>query len=148
LLDLWARADKAAVFMCGLSYSRGETRPEILVASVPLPVGFNGKPRYWTNLVVRADSQFRALLDTFGHRLALTVKHSQSGYVAPLRLLATCGGSEPLYGEVIAPRVTPVGAITCDRGLGRSGSGRRLCAPAIAVVPAGFDIPGPGHRPD
>jgi ABC-type phosphate/phosphonate transport system substrate-binding protein len=112
LSDLWARPDQAAVFMCGLPYSRSDFRPEILVAPVPSPAGFDGKPQYWSDLVVRADSAFETLPDTFGHRLALTVRDSQSGYVAPLRLLTNYGGSEPLYDEVIAPRITPVGAIT------------------------------------
>ena len=112
LSDLWGRPDKAAVFMCGLPYSRSEIRPEILVAPVPKPAGFDGQPRYWSDLVVRADSDFQTLSDTFGHRLALTVRDSQSGYVAPLRLLATHFVSGPLYAEVIAPRITPVGAIT------------------------------------
>jgi ABC-type phosphate/phosphonate transport system substrate-binding protein len=112
LSDLWARTDKAAVFMCGLPYSRAEIQPDILVAPVPSPAGFSGKPCYWSDLVVRADSPFQTLSDTFGHRLALTVRDSQSGYAAPLRLLAAHGGTEPLYAEVIAPRITPVGAIT------------------------------------
>jgi ABC-type phosphate/phosphonate transport system substrate-binding protein len=112
LSDLWARPDQAAVFMCGLPYSQSEIRPEILVAPSPSPAGFDGKPYYWSDLVVRADSKFQTLPDTFGHRLALTVRDSQSGYVAPLRLLARYGGSDPLYDEVIAPRITPVGAIT------------------------------------
>jgi ABC-type phosphate/phosphonate transport system substrate-binding protein len=112
LSDLWARPDQAAVFMCGLPYSRSEIRPEILVAPVPSPAGFEGRPQYWSDLVVRADSKFQTLPDTFGRRLALTVRESQSGYVAPLRLLATYGVSGPLYDEVIAPRITPVGAIT------------------------------------
>jgi ABC-type phosphate/phosphonate transport system substrate-binding protein len=112
LSDLWDRSDKGAVFMCGLPYSRSEIRPEILVAPVPSPADFDGKPRYWSDLVVRADSPFLTLPDTFGHRLALTVRDSQSGYAAPLRLLAAHFVSEPLYEEVIAPRITPVGAIT------------------------------------
>jgi len=119
LSGLWARPDQAAVFMCGLPYSRSEIRPEILVAPVPSPAGFDGKPHYWSDFVVRADSAFQTLPDTFGHRLALTVRDSQSGYVAPLRLLAAYGGAEPLYDEVIAPRITPVGAITAvTEGLG------------------------------
>jgi len=112
LSDLWARPDMAAIFMCGLPFSRSAMRPDILVAPAPSPAGFDGKPHYWSDLVVHADSPFQTLPDTFGHRLALTVRDSQSGYVAPLRLLAAYGGPEPLYDEVIAPRVTPVGAIT------------------------------------
>lgn len=112
LSDLWARPDQAAVLMCGLPYSRSEIRPEILVAPVPSPAGFDGKPQYWSDFVVHADSAFQTLPDTFGHRLALTVRDSQSGYVAPLRFLAAYAGSEPLYDEIIAPRITPLGAVT------------------------------------
>jgi len=109
-MGYWAY--NGAVFMCGLPYSRSEIKPEIVVAPVPSPAGFDGKPRYWSDLVVRVDSDFQTLSDTFGHRLALTVRDSQSGYAAPLRLLATYDASEPLYEDVIAPRITPVGAIT------------------------------------
>ncbi|MDB5397841.1 MAG: hypothetical protein JWM91_5347 [Rhodospirillales bacterium] len=112
LSDLWARQDMAAVFMCGLPYSLAKSQPEILVAPVPSPTGFDGKPQYWTDFVVRADSPYAALPDTFGRRLALTVRDSQSGYIAPLRLLKIYGGQQPLFDRVIEPRITPVGAIT------------------------------------
>ena len=112
LSDLWARPDMAAVFMCGLPYTLAENRPAILVAPAPSLAGFDGRPLYWTEMVVRADSPFQSLPDTFGHRLALTVLDSQSGYIAPLRLFAAYGGAAPLFDQVIAPRITPVGAIT------------------------------------
>jgi len=112
LSELWARPDKAAVFMCGLPYSRSENGPEIVVAPVPSAAGFDGGPRYWSDLVVRTDSAFETLSDTFGGRLALTVRDSQSGYAAPLRLLSAYEWAGPLFEEVIPPRITPLGAVT------------------------------------
>src|SRR5271156_6022593 len=56
IAELWQRSDKAAVFMCGLPFARAEPRPLLIAAPVPSPIEFNGQPRYWSNLVVRADS--------------------------------------------------------------------------------------------
>jgi ABC-type phosphate/phosphonate transport system substrate-binding protein len=72
----------------------------------------NGEPQYWSELVVRADSGFELIEDTFGHRMAFTAPDSQSGCFAALYFLMAAGGSGPLYREVIAPRVTPLGALT------------------------------------
>src|SRR4029453_14295198 len=78
--ELWRRPDKAAVLMCGLPYSLATPRPGLVAAPVPPPPGFDGRPCYWTDLVVRGDSAFHSLEQTFGHRLALTTPESQSGY--------------------------------------------------------------------
>jgi ABC-type phosphate/phosphonate transport system substrate-binding protein len=115
--DLWARPDKAAVFMCGLPFSQSQPRPTLIAAPVPAPADFQGQPRYWSEMVVRVDSGIHTLADSFGRRLALTVAGSQSGYVAALSLLRTvvdggAGGALPLYAEVIEPQITPVGALT------------------------------------
>src|SRR5579872_3541857 len=53
---LWRRPDKAAVFMCGLPFSRSEPRPGIVAAPVPSPPAFAGEAVYWSEWVVRADS--------------------------------------------------------------------------------------------
>lgn len=110
--ELWRRPDKAAVFMCGLPYSLAEPQPRLLVAPVASPEQFAGRPCYWTDIVVRADSPFQTVEDTFGHRLALTTPESQSGYAALLYFLMAHGGAKPLYRELIEPRFTPMGAIT------------------------------------
>jgi ABC-type phosphate/phosphonate transport system substrate-binding protein len=110
--ELWQRPDKAAVFMCGLPYSLAAPRPSLLVAPVASPEHFAGRPCYWSDIVVRADSPFARIEDTFGHRLALTTPESQSGYAALLHLLMAHGGAKPLYREVIEPRFTPMGALT------------------------------------
>ena len=61
--------------------------------------------------MVRADSPFQSLEQTFGHRLALTTPESQSGYAAPLHALMAYGGGRPIYREIIEPRFTPIGAL-------------------------------------
>jgi ABC-type phosphate/phosphonate transport system substrate-binding protein len=110
--ELWQRTDKAAVFMCGLPFVLSEPRPELIAAPVPAPADFHGLPQYWSEMVVRRDSAFRSIEDTFGTRIALTVPDSQSGCLAALYYLITVADRFPLYGEVITPRVTPLGAMS------------------------------------
>ena len=110
--ELWGRPDKAAVFMCGLPYSLAAPRPLMVVAPIPSPAAYGGRACYWSDVVVRADSPFQSLEQTFGHRLALTTPESQSGYAALLHALMPYGGATPLYREVIEPRFTPMGALT------------------------------------
>jgi ABC-type phosphate/phosphonate transport system substrate-binding protein len=111
IAELWARTDKAAVFMCGLPFSLAEPRPALIAAPVPSPAEFNGQPCYWSNLVVRADSPFQAVSDTFGRRIAFTTRESQSGYAAALYYFMSCADRYPLYGEIVAPQMTPAGAM-------------------------------------
>ena len=111
LRDLWNRPDKGAVFMCGLPYSRAVPRPHLLAAPVPSPAQFRGRPEYWSEFVVRAESDERTLSDTFGGRIALTSVESQSGFAAPLRHLRAAGSERPLFAALIAPQVTPQGAL-------------------------------------
>jgi ABC-type phosphate/phosphonate transport system substrate-binding protein len=110
--ELWQRPDKAAVFMCGLPWSLASPQPGLVAAPVPSPETFAGQPCYWSDIVVRADSRFQAIEQTFGHRLALTTPESQSGYAALLHALMPYGGSTPLYREIVEPRFTPLGALT------------------------------------
>jgi ABC-type phosphate/phosphonate transport system substrate-binding protein len=117
--DLWRRTDMAAVFMCGLPYSRANPRPTLIAAPVPSPPEFAGRAEYWSELVVRSDSSFGDLESTFGGKLCLTAPNSQSGYAAALQYLMTldrargkAGVSSPLYREIAAPAVTPLGAVS------------------------------------
>jgi ABC-type phosphate/phosphonate transport system substrate-binding protein len=110
--ELWQRTDKAAVFMCGLPYSLSEPKPELIAAPVPAPDEFRGQPQYWSELVVRSDSGHSTIEDTFGGRLALTMPDSQSGCLAALHYLKTAATKYPPYREVIAPQITPLGAMS------------------------------------
>jgi ABC-type phosphate/phosphonate transport system substrate-binding protein len=106
--ELWQRSDMAAVFMCGLPFSRSNHRPELIAAPVPSPLDFRGQPQYWSDMVVRKDSTFQTIEDTFGGRLALTVPDSQSGCLAALYYLMSAADRFPPYREVIAPQITPL----------------------------------------
>jgi ABC-type phosphate/phosphonate transport system substrate-binding protein len=118
--DLWRRKDMAAVFMCGLPYSRTNPRPTLIAAPVPAAAEFAGRPEYWSELVVRSDSPYGDLESTFGGTLCLTAPNSQSGYAAALQYLMAfdaardgkAGAGSPLYREIGAPAVTPLGAVT------------------------------------
>lgn len=118
--DLWRRTDMAAVFMCGLPYSRANPRPTLIAAPVPSPPEFAGRAEYWSELVVRSDSPHGDLESTFGGTICLTAPNSQSGYAAALQYLiafdvardAKPGARSPLYREIAAPAITPLGAAT------------------------------------
>jgi ABC-type phosphate/phosphonate transport system substrate-binding protein len=113
LAELWSRPDKAAVFMCGLPFSRAEPQPVLTAAPVPSAPEFQGQPQYWSDFVVRADSAFGSLEDTFGARIAFTVPDSQSGYLAALsHFMSLPPRATPLYREVIPPTITPLGNLT------------------------------------
>jgi ABC-type phosphate/phosphonate transport system substrate-binding protein len=109
---LWRREDKAAVFMCGLPFARTEPRPVLVAAPVPSPPEFRGIPQYWSELVVHAASPYRSIDQTFGRRIAFTVPDSQSGCLAALQYFMTSGGAFPRFQEIIAPQITPLGAVT------------------------------------
>ena len=110
--ELWFRGDMAAVFMCGLPFSLSHPQATLVAAPVPSPRDFRGLPQYWSEMVVRRDSAFRSIGDTFGSRIALTVPDSQSGCLAAMSYLMTIAHRFPLYREVITPQVTPLGAMS------------------------------------
>jgi ABC-type phosphate/phosphonate transport system substrate-binding protein len=120
LAELWSRPDLGCAFMCGFPYRLSKNPPRPVAAPVPLGAPLPGRPVYATRLVVRADSWFRSLEDSFGGRLGYTAEDSHSGYNAlrhhllPYRLQR--GAS--LYRQSIGPLFTPrrvVEAIVEDR---------------------------------
>jgi ABC-type phosphate/phosphonate transport system substrate-binding protein len=110
--QLWGRPDQAAVFMCGLPFSRAEPQPLLVAAPVPAAEAYADMPQYWSELVVRADSPYRSVTDTFGARIAFTVPESQSGYAAALGYFTTLPHPLPAFSAIVAPTITPLGALT------------------------------------
>ena len=104
---LWARDDLAAAFMCGWPFAREDAGRPIVAA--PIPLSSPGRPVYRSHFIVRADSRFQTLAETFGGRLAYTVDTSHSGYNAPRHhLLAYRTTARPvLYGAMVGPLITP-----------------------------------------
>jgi ABC-type phosphate/phosphonate transport system substrate-binding protein len=112
---LWSRRDLAAVLMCGLPYSRATPPPALVAAPVPAAPEYGGQPHYCSAFVARAESGYQRLEDSFGGRIAFTTPDSQSGFAAALYHLMPAGGTTPLYREIIAPTVTPLGALAAVR---------------------------------
>ncbi len=79
---LWARDDLGLAMMCGLPFAQRLERPTLIAAPVPSPARYDGKPVYFTDIVVRADSPFQTLEDTFGGVIGYTLVDSMSGGVA------------------------------------------------------------------
>jgi ABC-type phosphate/phosphonate transport system substrate-binding protein len=109
LEELWARPDLAATFICGLPFAKDPRSLVPIVAPIPAPARYGGKPIYFTDLVVKAESPFRTLADTFGHRLAYTIPSSHSGYNAVRHHLLRYRTPERprLYAETVGPVFTP-----------------------------------------
>ncbi len=82
LSELWSRPDLGCGFMCGFPYALTADRPRPVAAPVPSSAVIPGRRVYATRLIVRADSKFNMLEQTFGGRLGYTVQDSHSGYNA------------------------------------------------------------------
>lgn len=112
LEELWARGDLGCVFMCGYPWALRSDPPHLLAAPVPSPPRYGGRPVYFTDFIVRADSAYRTLADTFGGCIAYSAEHSHSGYNAPrFHLLSYRNPERPqLYHRVLGPlgRQVPV----------------------------------------
>lgn len=82
LEDLWSRPDLGCVFMCGYPLALQLAAVVPIAAPVPRAPWAGGRPLYRSDLIVRADSPYRTLEDTFGGRAGWTVEHSHSGFNA------------------------------------------------------------------
>ena len=108
LEPLWRRADVGAVFMCGYPIRLKIAGVQPLAAPVPDVDWAKGRAVYRTDFIVRADSSYRTLAETFFGHFGWTVAHSHSGFNAPrhhlLRYLTA--GQEHLFKEVSGNLIT------------------------------------------
>ena len=106
--ELWEREDMGCVFMCGYPWAVRTDRPRLLAFPVPSPPRYGGRPIYFSDFVVRANSCFTTLEDTFGSRLAYSIESSHSGYnAARHHLLAYRTAERPtLYADTVGPLVS------------------------------------------
>jgi ABC-type phosphate/phosphonate transport system substrate-binding protein len=109
LSDLWSRADLACAFMCGFPFALATRPPRPVAAPVPAKAPIPGRPVYATRLLVRADSEYFSIEDTFDRRVGYTAEDSHSGYNALRHHLLPYyrqrGGK--LYRQSIGPLTTP-----------------------------------------
>jgi ABC-type phosphate/phosphonate transport system substrate-binding protein len=105
---LWRREDLGCAFMCGYPIALGLADVTPIAAPIPASDWAAGRPVYRTDLIVRADSAFRTLEDTFGGRAGWTVAHSHSGFNAFRHHLLRYRTAErpQLYGAVVGDLVT------------------------------------------
>jgi ABC-type phosphate/phosphonate transport system substrate-binding protein len=82
LEDLWSRPDLGAVQMCGYPIALQLAPAQPIAAPIPSASWAGGRAVYRTDLIVREDSSYRQLEDTFGARAGWTVTHSHSGFNA------------------------------------------------------------------
>lgn len=91
IAELWERDNLYGAFMCGWPFVRARLAGRAMqpVASVvPSWPAYEGKARYRSEFVVRADSDWQQLADAFGSRYGWMVEDSQSGWNAPRAVLA------------------------------------------------------------
>ncbi len=108
LEHLWAREDLGAVLMCGYPVALKLARVTALVAPIPRAPWAQGRALYRSDLIVRTDSPYQRLEDTFGGRAGWTVQHSQSGFNAfRHELLGYRSAARPsLYATMLGDLVT------------------------------------------
>src|SRR5258708_35769763 len=82
LSDLWSRADLACAFMCGFPFALTTHPPRPVAAPVPAKAPIPGRSVYAARLLLRADSEYFSIEDTFDRRVGYTVEDSHSGYNA------------------------------------------------------------------
>jgi ABC-type phosphate/phosphonate transport system substrate-binding protein len=109
LAELWQRDDVACAFICGYPWStwRGDGRPAPLAVPLPSNPLSAGRPQYWSDVAVRADSRFGSLDDLLGTRMAYTIVESQSGHQALRAMLADRAQGGALFARTVGPLVTP-----------------------------------------
>jgi len=108
LEQLWSRPDLGAAFMCGFPIALKLAAVMPIAAPIPKAAWAAGRAVYRTDLIVRKDSPYLALEDTFGARAGWTVGHSQSGFNAfRHHLLAYRTPARPaLYAEMVGDLMT------------------------------------------
>ncbi|CAG9165354.1 phosphate/phosphite/phosphonate ABC transporter substrate-binding protein [Cupriavidus respiraculi] len=116
LVALWQRTDLVCGFMCGLPFVEGAADVVPLAVPVPSPPRYGDQPRYLSELLVREDSGWLTLPETFGARFGWMARHSQSGYHAARTLLAGhAAAGQRLYDMSVGPLDTPARALDALR---------------------------------
>jgi ABC-type phosphate/phosphonate transport system substrate-binding protein len=114
--DLWARQGLCGAFMCGWPYAQalrsGKAYAAVAAAAPDWPA-YEGRARYRSEFLVRADSPWSRLEDALGTRYGWMVRDSQSGWNAPRRMLARYAspGGKGLFRETKGPYGNPRGLL-------------------------------------
>lgn len=92
-------------FMCGLPYARlsslASSPVELLVAPVVQRPRYQGRPMYFSDVIVRCDSPYTALEHLQGRVWAYNERASHSGYNIVHHCLLQRGKRLPFFGEML-----------------------------------------------
>lgn len=92
-------------FVCSIPYlllrAAGSIRMEVVAAPVLAGRRYGGRPVYFSDVVVHADSRYRRFEDLRGTRWAFNEPYSHSGFVVVLHHLAGLGASPEFIGTSI-----------------------------------------------
>jgi phosphonate transport system substrate-binding protein len=92
-------------WVCGLTYVRwnAESTPPVKLLAAPVHLGnrYEGKPVYFSDVVVRADSPHTTFADLKGARWAYNEPGSHSGYNVTRWALARMGATSGFFGSAI-----------------------------------------------
>lgn len=95
-----------AAFGCGLPYvwkAAGPSPTVRLMAAPVLPAArYNDQPVYFSDVIVRNDSPYRAFEDLRGATFAYNQTVSFSGYVLPLYHMLKTGRTDGFFGQTVA----------------------------------------------
>lgn len=99
-----ASGDVEVGFVCGLPYVLAHDKPspevDLLVAPVMKAARYAGKPKYFSDLVVRTDSPYKKLEDLKGKAYVYNDELSNSGYNLPRFRLVSAGLTDGFFGSV------------------------------------------------
>jgi phosphonate transport system substrate-binding protein len=92
-------------FVCGLPYVLDQERPqpatELLVAPVMSAPRYQGKPKYYSDLIVRADSPVKTVQDLRGGRFVYNDELSNSGFNMPRFRLLELKETKGFFSQVL-----------------------------------------------
>jgi ABC-type phosphate/phosphonate transport system substrate-binding protein len=115
--SLWMEPQLCCAFMCGWPFVRSTLAMQPIAAPVPSPPQYGSLPRYRSEFLVRAESGWTTLEETFGHRFGWMAANSQSGFNAPRAHLAgfTHATRPSLFSAVSGPLGSPAKALEALR---------------------------------
>ena len=132
---LWARADLGCTFMCGLPYARDPRPLTPIIAPVVRGARYQGRPIYFTDIVVRTDSPYRTLEDTFGRRVGYTsiIRSPAMSHCASIVALSAQGWARALP-EVVGRSMARVTSSTrCSPDASMSARSTATCSIWCAI---------------
>ncbi len=92
-------------FICGLPYVmlRDEPRPAARLIAAPImkAARYQGQPKYYSDLIVRADSPYQSIHDLKGKTYVYNDEISNSGYNMPRYRLLQLGLTNGFFGKVL-----------------------------------------------